>query len=204
MATVKLGLTTKEIAGQLRISQSTVNYHLTNIYRKLGAHSRVEASNAIHKLAKKPPIEVVTSILELGTRLAAEIASPPNSPRRAAYFLVEDSTVVPLIEFDSLNVRIGRRFALGEHPFFSEIVASGQPRSGDLASRPMGPQAREIAVVTGVTAGAGVPVAPAGILHGILAVGARGTELSDALLRRLIDLGMMVELALSNTDEENL
>jgi DNA-binding CsgD family transcriptional regulator len=200
LVTVTYGLTTKEIAARLGVSLGTVNYHLTNIYRKLGAHSRVQAMNAVRRLARTPPTENVANILEMGTRLAAEIASPPNGPRRAAYFLVEDGVVTPFIECDSLNVRIGRTFALEEHPFFSEIVASGEPRSGEFASRPIGPQVREIAAATGVTAGAAVPIALGGSLHGILAVGARGAEVSDALMRSLIDLGLMVEFALANAD----
>lgn len=37
------GLSAKEMAGQLRIAESTVNDHLKNIYRKLHVHSRAQA-----------------------------------------------------------------------------------------------------------------------------------------------------------------
>lgn len=42
---VSHGLSTKNLAIQLGISTNTANYHLSNIYRKLGAHNRVEAAN---------------------------------------------------------------------------------------------------------------------------------------------------------------
>ncbi|MDQ1699331.1 MAG: two-component system, NarL family, response regulator YdfI [Frankiaceae bacterium] len=38
-----LGMTAKEIAGDLSISERTVKWHLANIYRRLGVHSRTEA-----------------------------------------------------------------------------------------------------------------------------------------------------------------
>lgn len=37
------GMSSKEIAGNLRISQRTVEGHLNNIYSKLGVNSRTEA-----------------------------------------------------------------------------------------------------------------------------------------------------------------
>lgn len=46
LALLSLGLTTKSLAAKLGISLNTAGYHLANIYRKLGVHSRVEAANA--------------------------------------------------------------------------------------------------------------------------------------------------------------
>jgi DNA-binding CsgD family transcriptional regulator len=45
LALLASGLTTKDLAIQLGISVNTANYHLANVYRKLGAHSRVAAAN---------------------------------------------------------------------------------------------------------------------------------------------------------------
>jgi hypothetical protein len=67
-----------------------------------------------------------------------------------------------------------------------------------VASRPLGPNARVSAAKIGVTAGAGVPIVIGERVHGILAIGARGSYLPDVVFRRLIDLGQLVELALAN------
>lgn len=38
------GLSDKSIAWMLAISENTVNFHLKNIYRKLGVHNRTDAT----------------------------------------------------------------------------------------------------------------------------------------------------------------
>ena len=41
---IALGLSDKSIAWLLAISENTVNFHLKNIYRKLGVHNRTNAT----------------------------------------------------------------------------------------------------------------------------------------------------------------
>ena len=43
LALVAAGRTSKEIASELQISESTVNWHLTKAFARLGASSRAEA-----------------------------------------------------------------------------------------------------------------------------------------------------------------
>jgi len=198
IALASSGLVTKEIAAQLGISINTVKYHLTNIYRKLGVKSRVDALNSYHRLIQGSPNASVRTILELGTKLAAQIASQFIPQSRAAYFRIEGGMVIPLIEIDSVKGPGAHRFPLTENHHFAEIIATKRPRIGRVAGRPLGPNARVSAAKIGVTAGAGVPIVIGEMVHGILAIGARGSYLPDVVFRRLIDLGQLVELALAN------
>ena len=192
------GLVTKEIAAQLGVSINTVKYHLTNIYRKLGVKSRVEAVNAYNRLLQGSPTASVRTILELGTKLAAQIASQSIPRSRAAYFRIEGGMVIPLFEVDSLKVPGARSFPLAENHHFSEIVSTRRPKISHVARQQLGPNARVSVGKVGVTAGAGVPIVIGQKVHGVLAIGARGSDLPDVVFRRLIDLGQLLELALTN------
>jgi DNA-binding NarL/FixJ family response regulator len=54
------GHSNKEIAGQFWLSEQTIKYHLTNIYRKLGVSSRTEAVRQAyeHGLIENPVLRV--------------------------------------------------------------------------------------------------------------------------------------------------
>ena len=55
LALVAAGRTSKEIAGQLGISESTVNWHIANVFERLGASSRAEAvATALREDAQLP------------------------------------------------------------------------------------------------------------------------------------------------------
>src|SRR5688572_10028160 len=63
LALVAAGRTSKEIAGELGISESTVNWHISNVFERLGASSRAEAvavamrEDAEHSDEPAPPPE---------------------------------------------------------------------------------------------------------------------------------------------------
>jgi DNA-binding CsgD family transcriptional regulator len=196
LALASSGLTTKETAARLGISVNTTKYHLTNVYRKLGVRNRVEALKAYGWLLQHRPSAQVRTILESATRVAAQIASAVAGSR-AAYFLIEGGMVRPFIEQDSLNASGARGFPLGENHHFAEIVATRRPRVSVVAARPLGPAARDSVKAVGVTGGAGVPIVVNDSVHGILAIGMRGEEVPVQLFRRLVELGQLVELALT-------
>jgi len=50
------GLSSKEIAGELALSENTIKYHRKNIYRKLGVATRSRAIAAARQLAENPPV----------------------------------------------------------------------------------------------------------------------------------------------------
>jgi hypothetical protein len=137
-------------------------------------------------------------ILGLGTRLASQLASQSIPRSRAAYFRVDGGMVIPLFEVDALQVPGAHRFPLAENHHFSEIVTTRRPRLGRVAGKPLGPNARVSRAAVGVTSGAGVPIVIGDSVHGILAIGARGTDIPPSLFDRLIDLGQLLELALAN------
>jgi DNA-binding NarL/FixJ family response regulator len=45
---VAAGRSNREIAGQLMLSERTIKYHLTHVYRKLGVAGRTEAAKFVH------------------------------------------------------------------------------------------------------------------------------------------------------------
>src|SRR5688572_14842126 len=55
LALVAAGRTSKEIAGELGISESTVNWHIANVFERLGASSRAEAVAVALRDEANPP-----------------------------------------------------------------------------------------------------------------------------------------------------
>ncbi len=53
------GLLNKQIAYELGITEATIKAHMTEIFRKLGVHSRTQAVLALGSLALDPPPELV-------------------------------------------------------------------------------------------------------------------------------------------------
>ena len=53
LALVAEGLMNAQIAIRLSVSESTVKFHLQNIFEKLGVTNRTEAAAVYHRLARK-------------------------------------------------------------------------------------------------------------------------------------------------------
>lgn len=63
LRTISRGLSTKAISRELWISEKTVKFHLTNLYRKLGVHNRTGAMRYAfeHDLIASPPLARATA-----------------------------------------------------------------------------------------------------------------------------------------------
>ena len=53
------GLLNKQIAYELNVKEATIKAHMTEIFRKLGVHSRTQAVLALGSLAVEPPQDLV-------------------------------------------------------------------------------------------------------------------------------------------------
>ncbi|MEH6581733.1 MAG: response regulator transcription factor [Halioglobus sp.] len=53
------GLLNKQIAYELEVKEATIKAHMTEIFRKLGVHSRTQAALALGSLAVDPPEDLV-------------------------------------------------------------------------------------------------------------------------------------------------
>jgi DNA-binding CsgD family transcriptional regulator len=109
LALVAAGRTSKEIAGELGISESTVNWHISNVFERLGASSRAEAvatalredaqlpdDPAPAKRATSPPLPMSTETIAIAVALTLVIGllggaliagwnvAPPTSPSSSA------------------------------------------------------------------------------------------------------------------------
>ncbi|MGC1194979.1 MAG: GGDEF domain-containing protein [Candidatus Dormiibacterota bacterium] len=138
-------------------------------------------------------------VLSEACQLAAIMVSPPGVPgRRAKYFRIDGDTASGEWEFDETENRSESTYPLAEHPYLTEVVRTGQSACGAYDLAAAGPTLRANLLSTGTTHGAWIPIAPNGVLHGVLTVSARGMPISDQLFARAVSLGHIVELALSN------
>jgi DNA-binding NarL/FixJ family response regulator len=64
LAAISRGLSTKAISRELWITEKTVKFHLTNIYRKLGVHNRASAMRYAfdHDLIRQPAVEPLAAM----------------------------------------------------------------------------------------------------------------------------------------------
>ncbi len=152
-----------------------------------------EAARELSLLSDPP------AITALGAELAGRIALPEGSEvLRASYMQIADGVVVIDAQFDQSGHRVEGSWPLDEHPGIAEAVATLRPVASRLDPERVGPVVRTILTATGVTHGAWVPVCPDGELHGVLAVGSRGAPVPEECVDRVVALGHLLELALSN------
>jgi diguanylate cyclase (GGDEF)-like protein len=138
-------------------------------------------------------------VLTEACRLAAEMVSPAGVlTRRAEYVRVEGGTAYLDFHFDDHDSARARSWPLREHLYLAEVVRTGRPLRAALDLASFGPDLRPVLAATGVTHAAWIPIAPRGVLGGVLTISGRGLPISDQLFRRAVALGDIVQLALSN------
>jgi DNA-binding NarL/FixJ family response regulator len=54
------GLLNKQIAYELQVTEATIKAHMTEVFKKLGVHSRTQAVLALHALAVEAPAELIS------------------------------------------------------------------------------------------------------------------------------------------------
>jgi DNA-binding CsgD family transcriptional regulator len=135
LALVAAGRTSKEIAGELGISESTVNWHISNAFDRLGASSRAEAV----ALAMREDIQ------NAETQATAEpVHTQADTSKRPER---------PLLPLSALALTIGLTLALGllggallagwevtspTWPSSSVAPSTGTPQRGEPTARPSG------------------------------------------------------------------
>lgn len=151
------------------------------------------------------------AITALGVELAVNMAFPADAPvRRACYYrilgrcvvvqdLVDESGQAEALERDvPAEYTFDDDWLLKEHPGLQQAVRTLQPVAARLDPDQVGPMLRRSLEHMGVTHGAWVPVCVDGTLHGVLGVAGQGKPVPQESLSRLVALGHVLELALSN------
>lgn len=179
------GLGIEDVAKELGLSTSVVNTHLAET---LAAKSRATASRGSDD-------DLETPVLDLGVRLAAEITSLSGQRYSVDYLRISGGAVIPL---GLLASEPRPKFPLSEHPFLTEMVATGQPVAGELRNRRLGQRAGSLAARLGIVAGGGVPVKVKGSVHGVLSLSTRGVQPSHALLQHIGAAARIIEIALAH------
>jgi DNA-binding CsgD family transcriptional regulator len=127
---VAAGRTSKEIAGDLGISESTVNWHISNVFGRLGASSRAEAV----ALAMREEIQRPDQGDANGEPHERGAARPPL-PLSSVALAVAVTLVLGLFGGALLA---GWHFPSSITPPASVAPSTGAPHSADLTARPTG------------------------------------------------------------------
>jgi DNA-binding CsgD family transcriptional regulator len=133
LALVAAGRTSKEIAGELGISESTVNWHLSNVFDRLGASSRAEAvALAMREEAQSADAQAETADAQVETSNRPE---RPSLPLSAIALAVGVTLVLGML---GGALMAGWSFTAPTWPSPSVAPSTVAPRSGEPSVRPSG------------------------------------------------------------------
>jgi DNA-binding CsgD family transcriptional regulator len=125
LALVAAGRTSKEIAGDLGISESTVNWHIANIFARLGASSRAEA-------------------VAVALREEAQLRDDPASPKLPARTPLPTSSVAIAVALTLVLGLLGGALMAGwnvtapSSPSPTAAPSNRAPQSAEPTARPTG------------------------------------------------------------------
>jgi DNA-binding CsgD family transcriptional regulator len=126
LALVAAGRTSKEIAGQLGISESTVNWHIANVFARLGASSRAEAVAMAMREDAQLPDDPTTS---------AERPPRPPLPTSSVAIAVALTLVLGLL---GGALMAGWNVTSPTSPSSSAAPSNRAPQSAEPTARPTG------------------------------------------------------------------
>jgi diguanylate cyclase (GGDEF)-like protein len=154
----------------------------------------------LEEAAKRLTTLVTTSeVIQAATRLAAEIASPDDTPgRRAQYTRNNDATVSLVAQFDESGQSIAQTFALSEHPNLTEVMTARQAILRPLHPNQAGPAVRQLIKQLDVTHAVYVPIVMNGQIDGILSTPIHQIDATPQTLEQCKAVGHLTELALTN------
>jgi diguanylate cyclase (GGDEF)-like protein len=139
-------------------------------------------------------------VIRTATRLAAElVSSSTQQARRGQYFEVGPRNCTVVSESDETGMTSGEMVVpIAQHPSLRMVLETGEPMNGPVDRDQSGPEVRANLERFGITHGAYVPIRLNGEITGILNASGRGAAIHPGLFGRLLLLGSITELALTN------
>ena len=164
-------------------ARSTEAARIANILR--------DAAEAL--IGLRTPDEVV----EVGTTVAAELASPPGVVRRAAFYRIVGNDVSCHYELDDSGARSDLAWTMPDNPLVERAVNAGRPVASAIDGFAFPPELQAFIAANGITHGAAVPVRLGAQVFGALTVASRGVAIRSETIDVLDTLGHLMELALT-------
>lgn len=162
-------------------------------------HLRHQTDSLVSLAKELTSLKDPGAVVEAATRAIARLAEQTSDvPVRAHFLELRDGEVRISFQFDTTGSFVDSSWSLDEQPWLSEVLATGEPRSGPLDPERAGPTVRRIVRDLGLTHGVWVPVVVRGTTKGVLALATRGAAPSDRVVGLATAIGNLAELALGN------
>lgn len=162
-------------------------------------HLRHQTDSLVSLAKELTALQDPGAVIEAATRAIGHLAKQTSDvPVRAHFLEVRDGEVNVRFQFDTTGSFVDTSWPLEEQPWLSEVLATGEPRSGPLEPERAGPTVQRILRELGLTHGVWVPVVVRGTTKGVLALATRGAAPSERVVGLATAIGNLAELALGN------